>query len=80
MPRSRGGTRISLPREDFTCDPDQLGLECQEGAEGVEILTDDVNTALKRLVERGVDLNAVRVRTPNLEDVFLQLTGRRLRE
>lgn len=75
-----GGTRISLPREDFTCDPQLLGLDCQEGAEGVEILTDDVNTALNRLVERGVDLNAIRVRTPNLEDVFLQLTGRRLRE
>ncbi|MFP4309891.1 MAG: ABC transporter ATP-binding protein, partial [Desulfococcaceae bacterium] len=75
-----GGSRVSLPREDFGCDPQSLGLDCQEGAEGVEILTDDVDQALKRLVEKGVDLNAVRVRTPNLEDVFLQLTGRRLRE
>ena len=75
-----GGSRVFLPREDFSCDPQALGLECQEGAEGVEILTDDVDQALKRLLEKGVDLNAVRVRTPNLEDVFLQLTGRRLRE
>ena len=75
-----GGSRVSLPREDFACDPEALGLDCEENAEGVEILTDDVNGALKRLVENGVDLNAVRVRSPNLEDVFLQLTGRRLRE
>jgi ABC-2 type transport system ATP-binding protein len=75
-----GGTRISLPREDFTCDPEQLGLECQVGPEGVEILAGDVNEAIRNLVQKGVDLNAVRVRSPNLEDVFLQLTGRRLRE
>jgi ABC-2 type transport system ATP-binding protein len=41
---------------------------------------DDMNTAIKRLLGLGFDLSKLEVLGPNLEAVFLNLTGRRLRE
>ena len=45
----------------------------------IEIQTDSVNDCLRRLVDLGVDLTSMNVRTPNLEDIFLKLTGHDLR-
>jgi ABC-2 type transport system ATP-binding protein len=45
----------------------------------VEIQTDDLNGCLNTLIGRGVDLSGMTVRSQNLEDLFLKLTGRRLR-
>ena len=44
------------------------------------IRTEDVNALIQRLLARGMDLSGVHVSTPNLEDVFIKLTGRSLRE
>jgi ABC-2 type transport system ATP-binding protein len=48
------------------------------------LLVDDANTVLPRLFEAasrgGVCITSVQVREPNLETVFLQLTGRALRD
>ncbi|HSO20459.1 MAG TPA: ABC transporter ATP-binding protein, partial [Desulfosarcina sp.] len=46
----------------------------------IEIKTENVNLVVAQLLAEGVDMRAVSIRTPSLEDVFLQLTGRRLRE
>ena len=46
----------------------------------VEIATDDVQGALKQLMDQDIDLAGMTIRSPNLEDVFLNLTGRKLRE
>lgn len=57
------------------------GIACrwfsQEGY--VEIQTSNINDCLNALLERGVDLSGMTVRTPNLEDLFLKLTGTQLR-
>ena len=45
----------------------------------IEIQTDSVNECLRRLVDLGVDLSTMNVRTRNLEDLFLKLTGHELR-
>ena len=42
--------------------------------------TEDVNVLIHQLLSLGVDLSGVHVTTPNLEDVFIKLTGRSLRE
>ena len=44
-----------------------------------EIETKDIDACLKTLLEAGVNLRNMAVRSPNLEDVFLRLTGRELR-
>lgn len=41
--------------------------------------TKDLNPVLTTLMQTGISLSALRIHTPNLEDVFLTLTGRSLR-
>ncbi|MCU7800136.1 MAG: ABC transporter ATP-binding protein [gamma proteobacterium symbiont of Lucinoma myriamae] len=45
----------------------------------IEISTTDVNQIMKYLLNEGVDLSFLQIRQHNLEDLFLELTGRELR-
>ena len=45
----------------------------------IEIHAKDVKMCLKALMDFDVDIRDMTVREPNLEDVFLKLTGRQLR-
>ncbi|MDX2507516.1 MAG: ABC transporter ATP-binding protein [Gammaproteobacteria bacterium] len=45
----------------------------------IEIFTTDVNQTMTDLLHEGVDLSFLQIRQRNLEDLFLQLTGRELR-
>ena len=71
---------LSMPVERF---PQGLVLDdayVRQRGERVLIRTQDVNAMIGRLMASGVDMHAVDLKTPTLEDVFLKLTGRRLRE
>lgn len=68
-----------------------LNLDALKTLEGIEALTDlhqgkirvrtkDVNSLLKQLFEQFANLSIDRLERPDLEDVFLVLTGRELRE
>jgi ABC-2 type transport system ATP-binding protein len=46
----------------------------------VTIHTEDVDTTLKKLLSCGVNLSEMAVHSANLEDVFLHLTGKKLRD
>ena len=76
---SRGITVI-LPRERYALKANSFPLPVREVKDTIEIKTDDVNQCLEQLISHGVDLTDITVRTPNLETVFLNLTGRKLRE
>ncbi len=45
----------------------------------VEIHSDDMNATIRMLLDQGVSLEQMQVRTPTLEDLFLELTGHELR-
>jgi len=76
------GTTIRLGQKLRTDVADRL-LAASPSADvrngGLEILTRDVNACLHFLVREGVDLSQANVQAFNLEDLFLQLTGRQLR-
>jgi ABC-2 type transport system ATP-binding protein len=76
---SRGIT-VVLPRHRFALKANRFPLPVREVKDTIEIKTDDVNQCLEQLISHGVDLSDITVRTPNLETVFLNLTGRKLRE
>jgi ABC-2 type transport system ATP-binding protein len=76
---SRGIT-VVLPRHRFALEANRFPLPVHEVKDTIEIKTDDVNQCLEQLISHGVDLSDITVRTPNLETVFLNLTGRKLRE
>ncbi len=70
---------LELPREDFRGDAASFPLPVLVASDRVEISTGDVEAALRALLERGVPLRHLRIRPRNLEDLFLELTGRELR-
>jgi ABC-2 type transport system ATP-binding protein len=74
------GTTVVMPKDRFTAQTDNFPLPVLTVKGNVEIKTDDVNQCLEQLMAHGVDLSDMTVRSPNLETVFLNLTGRQLRE
>lgn len=77
------GQAVVLPKahldEKQTAEIGMLQPHVHDAAK-VEITTDDVQETLQQLMARNIDLTGMTIRSPNLEDVFLNLTGRKLRE
>ena len=80
---------ISIPSNCFTKPPDQLFSAPDQkkilgnffqNHQRYEFHTSYVTEAFQLFLDKKVDLNQVWVRKKNLEDLFLEMTGRRLRE
>jgi ABC-2 type transport system ATP-binding protein len=70
---------LELPVEDWTAAARALGLAFFEAAGRVELTTNDLEGTLRTLMQSAVSLAHLRIRPPNLEDLFLELTGKDLR-
>jgi ABC-2 type transport system ATP-binding protein len=70
---------LELPRDEFQGALATFPLPVLIAGDQVEISTADVELALRALLDRGVPLRQLRIRPRNLEDLFLELTGRELR-
>jgi ABC-2 type transport system ATP-binding protein len=70
---------LELPRDDFRGATGDFPMPVLLAHDRVEIATGDVEQALRALLDRGVALRNLRIRPRNLEDLFLELTGRELR-
>jgi ABC-2 type transport system ATP-binding protein len=76
-----GGMNLILPTAAFPEEKEQLPFEiAYNGEKAVVRIDGDLNQAIKQLLGLGVDLSGLELFGPNLEAVFLHLTGRRLRE
>jgi len=71
---------LQLPKEDWSLTADDINFNVLSSGDTVEISTRDVNGAVKVLLEHGVSLDQLRIRPRTLEDLFLELTGRELRQ
>lgn len=60
--------------------PETLGYEFHKKGDMYEFHVPDVQSALTRLIEHKVQLRHLNVRSASLEDLFLHLTGKELRE
>jgi len=72
-------TLLELPRQEFPQSARQLPLQLFEAGDRVEITTNDLDSTLRTLMDAHVPLTNLRIRPPNLEDLFLELTGKELR-
>jgi ABC-2 type transport system ATP-binding protein len=70
---------IELPIGDFSGDLSQHQHRVLETQGVIEIETNDVNESLRELASNSSGLNRMKIRQPNLEDLFLDLTGHTLR-
>jgi ABC-2 type transport system ATP-binding protein len=46
----------------------------------IEIHANNINECIEILINKGIDLSSLTVRSQNLEDLFIKLTGKKLRE
>jgi len=70
---------LEVPRADFPDAARALPLKLIDTSDRVEITTHDLEETLRTLLAAHVPLTNLRVRPPNLEDLFLELTGKELR-
>jgi len=70
---------IELPLDEFSGDLSKHQHRVLETQGVIEIETDDVNESLRELAANTSGLNRMKIRQPNLEDLFLDLTGHSLR-
>jgi ABC-2 type transport system ATP-binding protein len=72
-------TTIIIRSDVTTSCFENLPCQCFSIHDGIELQTDSLNECLLGLMERGIDLSNITVRSQNLEDLFLKLTGKELR-
>jgi ABC-2 type transport system ATP-binding protein len=72
------GISIRLPKSDgFLLDANSIaGSEIFDRGDAYEIFTEDPNLTLRGLIDRSIPLRDIQVRSRNLEDLFLKLTGK----
>ena len=73
------GLIIELPISDLTDDLRQIEHTVHENLGIIEVVTSDVSSSLQALSPHVTNLNHIKIRQPNLEDLFLDLTGHSLR-
>ncbi len=71
---------ITLPEDALPSGfrPDTTASLLQQDGQ-VEILTKDIDATIRHLLEQHICLHQLQVRSPTLEDLFLELTGHHLR-
>ena len=74
-----GHVIIELPLDAIDGNIDHIEHRVLETQGIIEISTDDVNESLQALTSSTSQLNGLKIRQPNLEDLFLDLTGHSLR-
>jgi ABC-2 type transport system ATP-binding protein len=74
------GVNIILPRESVGDDSKIPPTSRLAVGDRIVIQVEDMNNAIQELLAGGVDLTHMAVQSPTLETVFLNLTGRQLRE
>jgi len=74
------GVTVVIPKKSFNMPIHTLSMTYREMQGRIEIQTHSINECLNQLLTLDVDLTDMTVRSPNLEDVFLNLTGRQLRD
>ncbi len=73
------GLIIELPIDDLVDDLHDLEHTRFENLGLIEIVTTDVTSSLQQVSPHVSNLNRIKIRQPNLEDLFLDLTGHSLR-
>jgi ABC-2 type transport system ATP-binding protein len=73
------GLIIELPISDLTDDLSGIDHTVLENLGIIEVVTTDVSESLRLLAPHVSNLNQIKIRQPDLEDLFLDLTGHSLR-
>jgi ABC-2 type transport system ATP-binding protein len=70
---------VQIHADDIPRDIGEREFQAVYRNDNAHILTGDVNKTVEHLLHFNIPLNRLRIRARNLEDLFLELTGRELR-
>lgn len=70
---------MQLPLLDWPREVSLVAFNAQALGEQVQLMSQDVNLSIAALLEAKVPLDHLQIRKRNLEDLFIELTGRELR-
>ncbi len=70
---------LQLPKQDFTLDAKHHNLKISEYGEYITIHTDNVHQTIMLLEHEKVSLSGLEIRSRNLDDLFIELTGKEIR-
>lgn len=70
---------MQIPVPDWPPQVNPPELQWLQSSDSIQILTRDVNTSIAELLKHGIPLRNLRIRSRNLEDLFIELTGGELR-
>jgi ABC-2 type transport system ATP-binding protein len=71
--------RLLLAQQDAQFDKQQCPFSLEKHGDDWVILSEQIEPTLAWLMAQGVSLQSLRIEQPNLEDLFIKLTGHRLR-
>jgi ABC-2 type transport system ATP-binding protein len=74
------GSSILLPESAFKMSLDTLPFKWKQRDKTIVLKTAQVQEGLTKLLSLDIDLTEMTIHSPNLEDVFLYLTGKGLRD
>jgi ABC-2 type transport system ATP-binding protein len=72
--------RVSLDSSAFSLDRSQLSEEVIEANGKITLLTQSVENTIAFLIAHHIDITSISIGKPNLEDLFIKLTGHQLRQ
>ena len=71
-----GDVVLQIPKADAGDKAFKLGLNIVEAADFMEIRTSRLHDTLKQLLENGVNMDRLHIRSWTLEDLFINVTGK----
>ena len=78
--KNNGGHLIILRNEIEESKLADIPWKWEKIQDKIEIHTNKINECIELLINKGIDLSTLTVRSQNLEDIFIKLTGKKLRE
>jgi ABC-2 type transport system ATP-binding protein len=72
-----GDVVLQLPRSDSGSKLAQLGLNVVDAGDMLEISTNRLHQTIQQLIENGANLDRLRIRAWTLEDLFINVTGKK---
>jgi len=73
-----GDVVLQIPHADAGSKLSELGLRATEAGDMLEIRTNRLHHTLQQLIENGINLDRLRIRAWTLEDLFINVTGKKL--
>ena len=73
-----GDVVLQIPNDDAGNKARSIGLNAVQAGDMLEIRTNRMHETLQQLIENGVNLDRLRIRAWTLEDLFINVTGKKL--